>query len=484
MNHHLMTISIRTTKSSPTRAVPSPNQRKPQTRLLLSLLTLTLAACAPAMSEDMSDLDSANAALFASEIHHFDFNEFSNSAVTDAVTGHTAQVHGTPVRIAGADGTRRGALRFNQNTYFEQPSSATPSELTLSAWIGDTDNGPRTIVSKGDGGNGAITDYIFLIENNIPMFFGNGTWHTASSSLAAGWNHVAVTYDGLHVRFYINGNTAGQIASPGALYAGSSPVIVGRQGENCQCNRFIGDMDEIRIFGHALSSQEIQTIANAPVTAAYYPMDGFSAVPPVLCAGDPGNPGNPGGALDEMPATASASLVNQCSFSTGVSGSGLRFMPGAGPVTDTAPPATNPHALTLSAWLRGTDNAPRTIVSKGHGGDGTITDYIFAAENGTLVFYGNGGWHTATQPLGSGWNHVAVTYDGDQVRFYINAQDAGRIVSPGALYAGSSSTLLGVQGDSCQCNPFIGDMDEVQIFSKVLTADAITLLYAQPTTDP
>src|SRR5262249_50236266 len=91
------------------------------------------------------------------------------------------------------------------------------------------------------------------------------------------WTHLAATYDGSALRYYVNGtltdsqNHTGQInTSTGALRIGGNSVW----GED-----FKGLIDEVRIYNRALSAAEIQADMNtAPTVTAVAPAAGATGV--------------------------------------------------------------------------------------------------------------------------------------------------------------------------------------------------------------
>jgi len=70
------------------------------------------------------------------------------------------------------------------------------------------------------------------------------------------WVHVAGTFDGSQVRLYINGNLEETQAASGALRHNDEGVYVG--GSQFYPGRtFHGRLDDARIYGFALSSEQI-----------------------------------------------------------------------------------------------------------------------------------------------------------------------------------------------------------------------------------
>ncbi|RME45295.1 MAG: VWA domain-containing protein [Chloroflexi bacterium] len=79
------------------------------------------------------------------------------------------------------------------------------------------------------------------------------------------WSHVALTFDGSTARTYINGNLAKEITGlSGVVTTTSGPLKIGsRSDENTTKNprdQFNGLIDELAIYGRALSANEIHNI--------------------------------------------------------------------------------------------------------------------------------------------------------------------------------------------------------------------------------
>jgi hypothetical protein len=84
-------------------------------------------------------------------------------------------------------------------------------------------------------------------------------------------------------------------------------------------------------------------------------------------------------------------------------------------------------------------------------------------------------------PLGAGaWHHLAGTYDGANVRLYIDGAQAGSAALAGALRTDSTTPIrigAGSDGTVGQAEPFDGRIDDVRIYDRALTPAEITTLY-------
>jgi concanavalin A-like lectin/glucanase superfamily protein len=87
------------------------------------------------------------------------------------------------------------------------------------------------------------------------------------TALTAGtWTHLATTYDGRVLRFYVNGIQVSSQPSTGDIVTNSYPVQIG--GDPIWGAFFAGIVDEVRIYNRALSQAEILTDMSTPVGGA------------------------------------------------------------------------------------------------------------------------------------------------------------------------------------------------------------------------
>jgi hypothetical protein len=73
------------------------------------------------------------------------------------------------------------------------------------------------------------------------------------------WHHAAGTYDGKHLRLYIDGKPQKQTATAPALNVPDAPVLIATSPEATKTKRTLfGNMDEVMIFNRALTPEEIK----------------------------------------------------------------------------------------------------------------------------------------------------------------------------------------------------------------------------------
>ncbi|HID57200.1 TPA: LamG domain-containing protein [Candidatus Poribacteria bacterium] len=141
-------------------------------------------------------------------------------------------------------------------------------QLTLAAWIS------LDAIPTGDQKNkGTIfykNTYYLQVEPNsgsLAYYFydtSNPGYHLSKNAVKADgtWHHVAVTWDGTTVRFYIDGEKdPNEIAQKGpGRSTPAKKVFVGGENNAC-CPRFFqGKIDEITIANYALSQGELRDL--------------------------------------------------------------------------------------------------------------------------------------------------------------------------------------------------------------------------------
>ena len=292
------------------------------------------------------------------------------------------------------------ALSFTASSdqYVQVPasSSLTPPQLTLEAWVYVPGAGQLSILGRGDGSNGSITDYILQIGGNgvgtglRVSFFGAGGWDSSTNSIPINtWTHVAVTYDGTNKQFYINGVPDAKVSRAGPLYMTSgSPLYIGRQGTSCNCNLFQGHIDEVRIWNRVLTSNEISANMNQLLTGtepgfvADYRFDEGSGTTTADLTGN----GHTGALENGVTWTSGAPVDGYGPFTLGADSLFVGAAAGSNSIVLASPSPT-------SAWTA-TANAPWLHLSAANQSGAGSTNVIFSFDSNS------GGIRTGTLTIG------------------------------------------------------------------------------------
>lgn len=146
-------------------------------------------------------------------------------------------------------------------------------------------------------------------------------------------------------------------------------------------------------------------------------------------------------------------------------------------------PELNPEgAFTTECWARATSwgTGSRCFLSSFQNYN---AGWWFRQESGSTPRWlyvhdgGTGAYMAAGAITKNEWTHLAVTYDGTTVRFYANGVEKWTATPATALHPNGSGSLR-IGGESGTGDEFFdGNVDEVAIYSKVLTVDQLKLHY-------
>ena len=185
---------------------------------------------------------------------------------TDA-SGIVATGYGAPVKNTDGHG-----IVLNGNTYFAFPNIQAGNAWTVSMWYKQTDISiadevetppPACIVTQILGESGSINFGFgeFAGASNSPfMVFGgnNGEGNGVDVELPIGvWRHITVTWDGMSIATYANGELLG--VNPGVGISEDSGVgyVIGRTYLP-EANSFVvGEIGELRILSGPLNPDQV-----------------------------------------------------------------------------------------------------------------------------------------------------------------------------------------------------------------------------------
>ncbi len=133
--------------------------------------------------------------------------------------------------------------------------------------------------------------------------------------------------------------------------------------------------------------------------------------------------------------------------------------------------------ISLSAWIYPRTVKSESVMRKGPGSSGVY--YLYISGSGAVrLAINNIGWDTGgyTLPATGRWYHVVGTYNGQHRRIYVDGELRNEIAQAGVISANNYTLTIGQRGDSAEY--FSGDLDELRIYNRALTAGEIAALYA------
>jgi hypothetical protein len=217
---------------------------------------------------------------FSGLVAAYAFNENSGTTAADlSGNSNTGSVSGATWSAQGKFGN---ALSFDggSNVVNVNDSSSLwlSNGMTLEAWVYPVNAlaGWKSILRKeGD----AFFLYASSDQGNVPAV-GGKFGSVAGYQIAFGtsplpsntWTHLAATYDGSVLRLFVNGSQVSSLTVGGPIRNDALPLRIGNSTYPGEC--LPGTIDEVRIYGRALTQSEIQNDMNTSIggTSANSPL--------------------------------------------------------------------------------------------------------------------------------------------------------------------------------------------------------------------
>ncbi|NJM96063.1 MAG: hypothetical protein HC800_01575 [Phormidesmis sp. RL_2_1] len=217
--------------------------------------------------------DSASHSLSNGLVAHWNFDETSGTQAEDSKGENTGTLTNMTNR-QWTTGVVGGALAFDGvDDYVEIADSSAldiTETMTLATWIkaDSFGDGWTGLIVKGQSGD-ATTYGLDLAWSGQLIFHANGGRSQGlSSHLTLGqWHHVAVTYNGSEVQFYIDGQLDASHQRNITFGTNNEALLLGAKlntGSVSLDAQFLdGEMDDVRVYNRALSADEIGQLADA-----------------------------------------------------------------------------------------------------------------------------------------------------------------------------------------------------------------------------
>jgi glucose/arabinose dehydrogenase len=200
----------------------------------------------------------------------YGFNAGSGTTAADSSGNNN---NGTTANTTWSTAGKFGnALSFNGTNALVTVPDANSLDLTtgmtLEAWLNPTTTGGWVDAF----GKETTDDVVYSIYSSTPAnrptgYIRKGGVFSQAAAVSPmtlnNWTHLATTYDGANLRFYVNGTLISTTAATGAIDTSNGVLRIG--GNSIFGEYFKGLIDEVRIYNRALSAAEITTDMNTPV---------------------------------------------------------------------------------------------------------------------------------------------------------------------------------------------------------------------------
>ena len=283
------------------------------------------------------------------------------------------------------------------------------------------------------------------------------------------WRHVVMTHDAAGNKIFINGVLKKSIAATGALNKTSQPFGIGYNPIDGGGN-FNGDLDDILVYGKALTDVEVVTLYTTQSTAPVYTGTLVANYPFSNSGADITAYGNHANVTTAIPTT---DRFNKANNAYAFKNSQVKALNS---------PQLNSANTTISFWVKANSlPANGEVFLLSHGGWQERWK-ISLPSHGKPVFTTNsvGGIKdmdsdSVPLPLGA-WRHVVMTHDAVGNKIFINGLLKKSIAATGAL--NTTTKPFGIGYDPIDStNFFDGSLDEVQIYNVALTDAEVLALY-------
>ncbi|MDP5339493.1 MAG: LamG domain-containing protein, partial [Nodularia sp. (in: cyanobacteria)] len=324
-----------------------------------------------------------------------------------------------------------------------------------------------------------------LISQELAIWTNNsGLLKTTYSYSANEWHHVAVVGDGQKISVYIDGVKKTEGGSTTSNYGTSSfPVTIGAGVWNTgEKDPFTGQMADIRIWSIARTQVEIQANMTQRLKGKetglelYLPLNRTYLEGTTTKVWDLAK-NHHGTVYGASLTTATPKVVKQAVSALvpvpAVVFDGVNDYINFGNPTTLAFPGT--VSYTIEAWIN-PDNTGKemSIISKWNSGINGSFNFYVDSQKKLAINHNVPPWviiSSGTLETGK-FNHVAVTYSGSVISFYINGQPAGTgNIGVGGSADKTTNVLIGAYYH--QYNPtagfFKGKIAEVRIWNKTRT---------------
>jgi hypothetical protein len=373
--------------------------------------------------------------------------------------------------VTFAEGVLGEAFAFDgsASSYVQIPDAASlrlAGPFTIDAWINPMVSNGRIFDKIAAGtANGYNMD---LLGGQLRIQVG-AEWLVSGVPIPmGGFSHVTGIYTGSGFQVYLNGVlVAAKSTTVTAVPTSALPVRVG--ADSTGGTLYAGLIDDLRVYGRALSATEVQAIHQ--VGAAVH--CGCSSPPADLVSWWRGE----GSFADAMNSNMGMD-GGGVAFAAGAVGSGFSLSGGTGAyVTVPDAPSLMPSlAITLEAWINPGSGSGRLVDKVSSGvADGYYLDLV----GGQLRFgVGNDSISgTATNTLAVGrFSHVAGVYDGANLRVYINGVRVGdKVTSLPSIPPNTAPLTLG--SNALGASRYTGVLDEIRLYARALGADELLKIY-------
>jgi len=430
-------------------------------------------------------------------VAYWNFDEAFGATCLDAGGhGHDASPRrGWSAGLRRAEGPFGGAMGFSDRHMLhvpEKPDFQTVKKISFSAWTMPGEFGKyNEIFRKEDGDRRVLFAFqgegtILSLGLNVGGYAECDATIDPDAVLDGKWHHAAATFDGRHMRVYLDGREVGSLERPGAIAAGggTAPGCIGSSnGGEC----FQGRMDELRIYADALTPEEItrlhQNGREALTAMAAYAEAGEPKLDRPLVAHWNFNERGMARVIHESTQDPALRVPagDGVGRTRGVHGNALSLSETHALRVGIGEHLKGVETISFSAWTRPSDLRGFREIFRQECPERLLFSF---QENGGILSLGLNvdGYQECdaeinpAQLLDGAWHHTAATFDGRHMRVYLDGKEVGSLERSGKLATQSAAEAF-IGSSSGTGEHFHGALDDVRIYKTALTAEEVASLY-------
>lgn len=138
-------------------------------------------------------------------------------------------------------------------------------------------------------------------------------------------------------------------------------------------------------------------------------------------------------------------------------------------------------AASFEMWFNvhsGSGSTTKRFLAKGHDNDFSylISSTVYSADTVYVTLSGVGGSSPVSFTQHT-WNHLIITYDGSNIKTYLNGQLSDTTPASGQISTNNLPLAIGNNAAGDQDRPIDSFIDDVRVYSRALSADEVTAHY-------
>ncbi|WP_443052743.1 LamG-like jellyroll fold domain-containing protein [Streptomyces sp. JV176] len=401
--------------------------------------------------------------------------------------------------VAGAIGTAVSFDGVDDYAQTDIPTVATESGFSAAAWVKLSRAPEAAAIIATQPGNHSPGFELYYSKSYDRWVFNQYLSDTADSnavramSAAPGdakagvWTHLAGTYsqtDG-ELKLYVQGKLVGTTPYTTPWDARRGLQIGAGSYSGKAASFFPGTIDDVRIYDKPLTATEVtrlhskQPIGTGRPARAVFPLD------------EPADATRVTGRADIHPAVLKGGATPG---RAGMNGKALTLDGKDDYATAAAPHVNNRRSFTVSAWAKLSKSKPdHAAIIATQAGDHksgfelyysssydrwVFNQYISDTPDSNAIRAMQAEGRTA---YGGEWTHLVGVHDtvANQLTLYVNGVEAGRAAVSQTWYAGGPVQIGAGSYEGKPDSYFPGQIDEVKIFDRPVSADEVRQLFKQ-----